>query len=64
MSIAVSGISGGPVKNSNTDRLVKAGMYASGLKSEFVKLNLIDVKPWGVFQRFPNTGNKVRIFII
>ncbi len=45
MSIEVLGISGSPVKNSNTDRLVKAVMDASGLKSEFVKLSLIDVRP-------------------
>jgi multimeric flavodoxin WrbA len=46
MSIEVLGISGSPVKNSNTDRLVKAVMDASGLKSEFVKLSLIDVRPF------------------
>ena len=45
MSIEVLGISGSPVKNSNTDRLVKAVMDASGLESEFVKLSLIDVRP-------------------
>jgi multimeric flavodoxin WrbA len=45
MSIEVLGISGSPVKNSNTDRLVKAVMDASGLRSEFVKLSLIDVRP-------------------
>jgi multimeric flavodoxin WrbA len=39
------GISGSPVKNSNTDRLVKAVMDATGLESEFVKLSLIDVRP-------------------
>jgi multimeric flavodoxin WrbA len=45
MNIEVLGISGSPVKNSNTDRLVKAVIDASGLKSEFVKLSLIDVRP-------------------
>ena len=45
MSIEVLGISGSPVKNSNTDRLVKAVMDATGLESEFVKLSLIDVRP-------------------
>jgi len=45
MSIEVLGISGSPVKNSSTDRLVKAVMDASGLESEFVKLSLIDVRP-------------------
>ncbi len=45
MSIEILGISGSPVKNSNTDRLVKAVMDATGLESEFVKLSLIDVRP-------------------
>ncbi len=45
MSIEVLGISGSPVKNSNTDRLVKAVMDATGLESEFVKLSIIDVRP-------------------
>ena len=45
MNIEVLGISGSPVKNSNTDRLVKAVMDATGLESEFVKLSLIDVRP-------------------
>jgi multimeric flavodoxin WrbA len=45
MSIEVLGISGSPIKNSNTDRLVKAVMDAAGLESEFVKLSLIDVRP-------------------
>jgi multimeric flavodoxin WrbA len=45
MSIEVLGISGSPVKNSNTDRLVKAVMDATGLESEFVKLSRIDVRP-------------------
>jgi hypothetical protein len=45
MSIEMLGISGSPVKNSNTDRLVKAVMDATGLESEFVKLSLIDVRP-------------------
>lgn len=39
------GISGSPVKNSNTDRLVKAILEASGLVSEFVKLSRINVRP-------------------
>ncbi len=45
MSIEVLGISGSPVKNSNTDRLVKALLDATGLKSEFVKLSKINVRP-------------------
>ena len=45
MGIEVLGISGSPVKNSNTDRLVKAVLDATGLESEFVKLSDINVKP-------------------
>ena len=41
----ILGISGSPIKNSNTDRLVQAVLEASGLKSEFVKLSRINVRP-------------------
>lgn len=39
------GISGSPIKDSNTDRLVKVVLNASGLRSEFVKLSKINVRP-------------------
>ena len=45
MDIEILGISGSPIKNSNTDRLVKAMLDASGLESEFVKLSNINVRP-------------------
>ncbi len=45
MSIQVLGISGSPIKNSNTDRLVKAILAATELESEFVKLSRINVRP-------------------
>ena len=41
----VLGISGSPIKKSNTDRLVQAVLDASGLKTEFVKLSKIQVRP-------------------
>ena len=41
----IMGISGSPIKNSNTDRLVQAVLAASGLKAEFVKLSRINVRP-------------------
>jgi multimeric flavodoxin WrbA len=41
----ILGVSGSPIKNSNTDRLVKAVLAASGLKSEFVKLSRLNVRP-------------------
>lgn len=45
MGIQALGISGSPVKNSNTDRLVRSVLEATGLKSEFVKLSKINVRP-------------------
>ncbi len=45
MSIKVLGISGSPIKNSNTDRLVQTILVATGLETEFVKLSSINVRP-------------------
>jgi len=45
MSIEVVGISGSPVENSNTDRLIRAILDATELESEFVKLNHVNVGP-------------------
>ena len=45
MSIEVLGISGSPIENSNTDRLIQAVLDATGLKCEFVKLSQINVRP-------------------
>lgn len=45
MSIDVLGISGSPIKNSNTDRLIKAVLDQTGVESEFVKLSSINVRP-------------------
>ncbi len=45
MGVEVLVISGSPVKNSNTDRLVKAIMMAVGRESEFVKLSDINIRP-------------------
>ena len=45
MSIEVLGISGSPIENSNTDRLIKAVLDATGLKCEFVKLSQINIRP-------------------
>jgi multimeric flavodoxin WrbA len=43
--VSILGISGSPVHDSNTDRVVKAVLGASGLDSEFVKLSSISVGP-------------------
>lgn len=45
MPSRILGISGSPIKNSNTDRLVQAVLNSSDLKSEFVKLSSLNVKP-------------------
>jgi len=45
MSIAILGISGSPIEDSNTDRIIRAMLDASGLESEFVKLSRINVRP-------------------
>lgn len=45
MAVKILGISGSPVKNSNTDRLVNAILEATGLETEFVKLSRINVRP-------------------
>lgn len=45
MNPQVIGISGSPIKNSNTDRLIQSVLEATGLKTEFVKLSKINIKP-------------------
>lgn len=72
MSLKVLGVSGSPIENSNTDRAVKAILKASNLKSEFVKLSEIDVKPCDACKRcvgdnickvdddFPPLAEKIR----
>ena len=45
MTADVIGISGSPIKNSNTDRLVGAILDATSAETEFVKLSKINVRP-------------------
>jgi len=45
MSIEVLGISGSPIENSNTDRLIQAMLEATEREYEFVKLSRIIVRP-------------------
>ena len=45
MQPQILGISGSPIKNSNTDCLIQAVLESSGLKSEFVKLSKVHVRP-------------------
>ncbi len=41
----VLGVSGSPIKNSNTDRAVQALLAATGLDSEFIKLSEYTIEP-------------------
>ncbi len=43
--MAILGISGSPVKNSNTDRLVKHFLESTGEEYEFIKLSDYNIKP-------------------
>lgn len=45
MQPQIIGISGSPIKNSNTDRLIQAVLESSGLSTEFIKLSKINVRP-------------------
>ncbi|MDR3542643.1 MAG: hypothetical protein P4L69_17025 [Desulfosporosinus sp.] len=45
MKPQVIGISGSPIKDSNTDRLVKTVLDTTCVESEFIKLNIINVRP-------------------
>ena len=72
MKPQIIGVSGSPIKNSNTDRLIRAVLEGSGLSSEFVKLSMINVRPCiacleckkdnicKVKDDFPDLGEKVR----
>lgn len=44
MSAKIIGVSGSPITNSNTDRLIQAVLDASGLEHEFFKLSTMNVK--------------------
>lgn len=45
MSKRIIGISGSPIKNSNTDKLLKHVLESSGLEYEFIKLSNINIRP-------------------
>lgn len=45
MKPQVIGISGSPIKNSNTDRMVQAVLNHTGLETEFIKLSKCKVQP-------------------
>lgn len=45
MQSQILGISGSPIKDSNTDRLVQTVLRSSGLEAEFIKLSSINVRP-------------------
>jgi len=41
----IVGISGSPIKNSNTDRIIQEVLESSGLSAEFIKLSEMNVRP-------------------
>lgn len=41
----ILGVSGSPIKNSNTDRAVRAVLEATGLETEFIKLSEFQIEP-------------------
>ena len=43
--VEILGVSGSPVRNSNTDRLVKLVLDSTGLKGEFIKLSDCKIRP-------------------
>lgn len=45
MALQVLGISGSPIPNSNTDRVVKLILEQTGLETEFVKLSELQLEP-------------------
>lgn len=45
MKQQILGISGSPINNSNTDRLVQKVLESSGLPFEFVKLSTMEIRP-------------------
>jgi len=45
MQPQIIGLSGSPIKNSNTDRLIRTVLDSSGLSTEFIKLSKIQVRP-------------------
>ena len=45
MAVDVLGISGSPIKESNTDRLIKVILDETRTETEFVKLSNINVRP-------------------
>lgn len=41
----VLGVSGSPIRNSNTDRALKAALEATGMETEFIKLSKYNISP-------------------
>lgn len=41
----VLGVSGSPLKNSNTDRALLTALEATGMETEFIKLSTCDIEP-------------------
>ena len=41
----ILGVSGSPIKNSNTDRAVRTVLEATGAETEFIKLSEFQIEP-------------------
>ena len=55
----VLGVSGSPVKNSNTDRALKIALAATGVKTEFIKLSEYNIQPCNACLECRTTNNCV-----
>lgn len=55
----VLGVSGSPIKNSNTDRALKLALSATGLETEFIKLTQYKVEPCSACLGCRKTGKCV-----
>ena len=56
----VLGVSGSPIKNSNTDRALKIALAATGVKTEFIKLSEYDLRPCNACLGCRKTNNCVQ----
>jgi len=45
IKMRILGVSGSPIKDSNTDRALKIALAATGMRSDFIKLSDYDIKP-------------------
>lgn len=56
----VLGVSGSPIKDSNTDRALKIALAATGVKTEFIKLSEYNIQPCTACLECRNTNSCVQ----